>query len=320
VVTAVQERAARLPSRRRAPYHARMRTSLVALVLLAITTAALARDAVRGDPADDGPFKARKVELTVAHADGKTTPLEVFLPARADRPRPVVLFVHGFWVGPEVYRRTAENLATRGYAVAMFDQFDRSTNDLPGWVAGARLALDTLERAPALKGQLDLERLGVMGHSYGGMTTLGVAAVDSRVKAAVALAPGAQSAEELMRFARSIQDVPVLVITTENDTTCPGDAWGRVAWDAIPSTKKLYVEVARGDHATQSDLPSLAGHAPRRTSRRDANAWLDRWVLGAPDPLGLTDGRAAARDPELSDRATAPGIATAPAKGRRGGS
>lgn len=305
MVTRLQDSGARLQPAWLAAYHGVMRIPAACLALLA--SVALAA----GDPADDGSFKLRKVDLSVAHPDGSTTRLEVVLPARVERPRPTVLFVHGFWVGPENYRRTIENLASRGYAVALFDQIARDKPDLPAWVAAGQLALDTLERAVAdrrsgVYKQLDLTRLGVMGHSYGGMTTIGLAAVDSRVKAAVALAPGAQSPADFMRFAASIQETPVLVITTEHDATCPSKVWGRPAWDAIPSPRKLYLEVAKGDHMTQGDFPSLAGNAPRLVSRRYANAWLDRWLLDAHDPAGFTDGRKATQDPELSDRAFPP--------------
>lgn len=305
MVTAGQDRAARLPAPGAPTYDRVSMPRSRPLLALLLAAPALAGD----DPADPGKLKLAKVELTVAHPDGSSSKLAVLHPVRPEKkPRPAVLFVHGFWVGPEMYLRSAEALASRGYVVALFDQFDRNVNDLPGWVAGGRLALDALERANGdrrseLCDRLDPARMGVIGHSYGGMTTIGIAAVDSRVKAAVALAPGAQSREVFLRAAESIQDCPVLVITTERDATCPSASWGRPAWELIPDRRKLFLEVAKGDHLTQSDAPSFGGNGPRRASRRYAHAWLDRWLLEAEDAAGWTDGRRAAKDPDLSARA-----------------
>lgn len=280
-----------------------MRVCALFPCLLALAPAALAQST---DPAAQGPHLVRRVDLPVRHADGSTSTLRVLLPTAADRERPTILLVHGLWVGPGLYDSSAEQIASRGYAVALFDQFSRASTDLAGWVAAARGSIDALARAAAdpgsdLFGELDMDRLGAMGHSYGGMTAIGLAATDPRVKAAVAWAPGAARRELLLQYAATMPDVPTLVVTGRFDPIAIPGTFGRPAYDAIPHRRKLYVQVAMANHATFSDMLSLTGGAPRQAARRYANAWFDRWLVGAADPAGYTDGRYAANDPALSD-------------------
>jgi predicted dienelactone hydrolase len=241
--------------------------------------------------------------------DGARSTLRVHLPAAADAPRPALLLVHGLWVGPEVYEGTAQHLASRGYAVAMFDQWGRSSTDLPGWVGAGALALDALHAATArdgpLEGALDLSKIGVLGHSFGGMTALGLAATDARVGAAVALAPGATQREALLRYAATMRDVPVLVIAAELDDVSLPATFCRPAYHAIPHARKLYVEIAGANHLNFSDvsLPfgaRIKGAQQRTIARRYANAWFDRFLLGDADAGGFTTGAFAAADDQLS--------------------
>lgn len=278
-----------------------MRASVPFLLSL-LAPAALAQS----DPAARGPHLVRRVDVAVPHRDGSTSTLRVLLPVGAERERPTILLVHGLWVGPGLYDATAEQLASRGYAVALFDQFSRASTDLPGWVAAAKGSIDALARAAVdpgsdLFGELDMDKVGAMGHSFGGMTAIGLAATDPRVKAAVAWAPGATQREQLLRYAATMPDVPTLVMTGRFDAIAIPGTFGRPAYDAIPHRRKLYLQVGMARHGTFCDMPSLTGGAPRQAARRYANAWFDRWLVGADDPAGYTTGRFAANDGSLSD-------------------
>lgn len=279
-------------------------TLRLSLALALLASAARAQ----GDPARDGPHLVRQVDLSVSHPGGGSSTLRVYLPAAADRPRPVVLVIHGLWTSPHSYQDYAQNLATRGYAAALYDQYSRISSNLAGWVAAGSVALDGLAHAngdprSGVMGELDLEKVAVMGHSYGGMTALGIAANDRRAKVVVAVAPGAAMRSLLLQYAAAIRTAPVLVITGQSDGLATAAGFGRPVYRTVPSPHKLYVEIAGGSHMgfiAGGGLFSGGSDAQRAITRRYGNAWLDRWLLGAADPQGYTDGRFAARDGALS--------------------
>lgn len=74
------------------------------------------------------------------------------------------------------------------------DQALMDEHVFPVWVADQRFVYDTLEQwaanDPLLAGKLDLKRMGSLGHSFGGATSLEVCRVDSRCLAAVNLDGG----------------------------------------------------------------------------------------------------------------------------------
>lgn len=256
----------------------------------------------------------------VARPDGDAADLDVILPVDP-KPWPTILFVHGWSAEPHYYTGLAEQLASRGFAVAMFDQVDRFELDLDQWKAGGHTAIDALERATndptsPLYGQLDLSKLGVLGHSYGGATTIALAATDPRVKAAVALTPGVDRREtsKLMTYAEQVT-LPLQVLGAEFDPIVPVWRFPRPAFERVSSQQRLYVEVARGEHNNFTDL-DFAFYAPtfvgwRRTispeeQRRISRGWSTSWLehhLGQRAWPEWVDGRraqASFADGELS--------------------
>jgi predicted dienelactone hydrolase len=137
---------------------------------------------------------------------------------------PVLLFSHG-WGGVRAQNTTQmEELASHGYVVAALDHtygaavtvfpggrvalwnqeilpfgasteaFDQASNRLVGtWSDDLRFVLDQVEAFNAGElpspffGQLDLEAVGVLGHSTGGGTTVEMCAKDERCKAGLAM-------------------------------------------------------------------------------------------------------------------------------------
>jgi len=275
----------------------------------------------QSDPASAGGELVIHVPIPdVPRPDGDVADLDVILPVDP-KPWPTILFVHGWSAEPHYYTGLAEQLASRGFAVAMFDQVDRFELDLDQWRTGGQSALDALERAtsdPAspLYGQLDLSQLGVLGHSYGGATTIALAATDPRVKVAVALTPGVDRREtaKLMAYAEQVT-LPLLVLGAEFDPIVPVWRFPRPAFQRVPSQRRLYVEIARGEHNNFTDLdfgfyaPTLIGwrrtispEEQRRISRGWSTSWLEHHTGQRAWPEWVDGRRAQARwvDGELS--------------------
>jgi hypothetical protein len=135
-------------------------------------------------------------------------------------PRPLLLFSPAYGALPRAYTAFFEELASRGYVIAAISHtlwtaltvfadgtnvkgiMDPSTlqsifgtgNAQAGvWLADARFVLDELVKANGsdpqgeLQGHLDLTRVAMFGHSFGGSTAIGLAATDTRTKAAINL-------------------------------------------------------------------------------------------------------------------------------------
>ena len=131
---------------------------------------------------------------------------------------PVVLFSHGAGATMEVETSQSEDLASHGYIVADIDHtYVSAATDFPDRIVTAQEAttnFDTPEPAepitqimadddkfvleklgemnkggiaPAFKGKLNLNEIGVIGHSVGGAVAYNMAINDSRVKAAIDL-------------------------------------------------------------------------------------------------------------------------------------
>lgn len=157
------------------------------------------------DLREPGPFVPRQ-ELMEVRAPGffvgseevapYTYTVEVYLPD-SDLAAPTVILSHGFASSPSHFRLLARHLASHGYVVAVpahtGSNFDRQLSLLAGRLnnivepvefvrrprelslALDRLAADTTAAGDWRGQPLDLDRVGVVGYSFGGYTALAIA-------------------------------------------------------------------------------------------------------------------------------------------------
>lgn len=110
-------------------------------------------------------------------------------------PIPVIVISHGIAEDRETYTYVAQHLASHGFAVAVLQHPGSDTKRFQEYFAGfasppepkelldrpldVKFVLDQLQRLsesdPTLKGQLNLQQVGVIGHSLGGYTALTLA-------------------------------------------------------------------------------------------------------------------------------------------------
>jgi dienelactone hydrolase len=265
-------------------------TRTIALLALALASVAPARaqdlDQLVESPGHTlGPHRWRTQPHVVGAPDGETK-LVVFVPARVGGgllpgPRPGVVFVpgHGRQVRPRAYRQLGRYLNSHGFYVAMFDFPDKGHASAPDdWRGRYELALAQLEleaQTPGrfLHGRIDLDRLALGGHSFGGAFAVEEAARDGtgRYKAVFLFASGSNYDRGFLDDARRIT-APTIAFGGTYDFSAPPLENDRRVVERVASAEKAFVLVERGNHMnapTDYDTP-LVG----RIVWRPRTVWL----------------------------------------------
>lgn len=240
-----------------------MKLSSVLLPALIASARLFAAEPAAYDPlkVPDTKIESKTFEVKDAKRD-RTLPIRVYLPA-TEKPAPVVIFSHGLGGSRDNNPYLGNHWAKRGYAVvfvqhpgsdesvwkdtpaaerigelrkaASLDAYMDRTKDIPAVIDA--LTAWNAEKDHALKGRLDLEHLGMSGHSFGAQTTQAMAGQaaargrfsfgEKRIDAAVMMSPSPPSVGEPAAAFASIM-IPCLLMTgTEDDspigTTTPAD-------------------------------------------------------------------------------------------------
>jgi predicted dienelactone hydrolase len=303
--------------------------TLVAAALLTLTASAadynpLALISTSGTKTLDLSFQdaARKRALQVL----------VYLPANT-KPAPVVLFSHGLGGSREGSAFLGQYWAARGY-VAVFLQHPGSDDSI--WrdkpaaerMAGLQQAanaanfqlrvkdvsavIDQLElwnkaSGHALFGRLDLNRLGMSGHSFGAVTTQavsgetvapGVDFTDRRIKAAIAFSPSSPRLGT-PKAAFATVKIPWMLMTGTADVAPIGDAdvASRLAvYPALPPVGKYELVLDRAEHSAFTDRALPGDHEPRNPNHHRAilalsTAFWDAWLRNDASAKAWLEGK-----------------------------
>ena len=153
--------------------------------------------AVMLQPQLPGPYTWKKSSVTLTSPNrDRTFYMDIYLPQRLRQPAPVVVISHGLGSDRISFQYLAKHLASYGFAVAVPEHPGSNAQQIQNLVTGRtnELAepaefinrpldikdlLDYLTKLsttdPAYQGQLDLQRVGVIGQSFGGYTALALA-------------------------------------------------------------------------------------------------------------------------------------------------
>lgn len=192
---------------------------------------------------------------------------EIVLPYRGgvpptDGPFPVILVLEGLNTNLAMYRWWHQAFADAGYLVFALDFSGQGHSDNEGSgdpgnnVEEAQDALSYLLNASPVRGALDRQRIGVIGHSQGAIATLGLQAVEPQVKAAVAAAP---ISEDSAPF--DANPVPVMIQTGDHDGPIApipfvNPAVVRPVYDKLTRDRAFIVSEA-SSHAQHTNYPLL---------------------------------------------------------------
>jgi predicted dienelactone hydrolase len=251
-------------------------------------------------------------------ARDRMIPVKIYYPRDAAGPFPIILFSHGLGGSREGYEYLGRHWAGYGYVSVHIQHLGSDTSvwqgkekpmeamkaairdiktslDRPTDVKFAIDQLIKLNRgAGPLKGRLDLDRIGMAGHSYGAWTTLVIAGqglmgprgnvlrlADPRVKAALPMSASIpmkrsdfaavnwERAPDFDRIYAGIK-IPVMHMTgTRDDSPISGAkaADRRVPFDHIKNAEQYLLIFNGGDHGVFSRSRGAHG---RETQPKDA--------------------------------------------------
>lgn len=263
-----------------------MKTILL-LGLLAYST--LLGHATGYDPMNLSDSATKTLDL-VAGNEKRSLPLLVVLP-KATGPAPVILFSHGLGGSNRTCSYLGEQWAGRGYVVVFVQHpgSDESilngaedpvramrkaatTKNLVLRVEDIHAVLDQLgewnsQPSHPLNGRLDLEKIGMAGHSFGAMTTqavsgqtfpwVGTKFTDPRIKAALCLSPSVPERGAAKTAFGSVK-IPWMLMTGTNDIAVlgPQEISARLGvFPALPPGGKYEVVLNGAEHLAFTDRP-----------------------------------------------------------------
>jgi dienelactone hydrolase len=134
--------------------------------------------------------------VDVIYRASDQTPLEgrIYFPLDHSKKYPALIWCHG-WTGnlPNLYENL-ENAAKQEYITAIFEVSGNNTRYKGGisglsgvWAEDIKNGISYLIEESPVKNMVDEDKIGIVGHSLGGIAISAVAADDPRVKAAVSL-------------------------------------------------------------------------------------------------------------------------------------
>jgi predicted dienelactone hydrolase len=217
----------------------------------------------------------------------RPVPAKIYYPARGEGPWTVVIVSHGLGGSRDGLSYLGRHWASHGYVSVHLQHLGSDTAVWKGKAnpmqamreavadvsnavarpADVSFAIDQVttmqEGDGPLAGRLDLDRVGMAGHSFGAWTTLAVSGLgarrplfrDTRIKAAIPLSAPAAKPWQRNRAYRHIR-IPVLHMTgTRDDSPVTGAkaAERRIPFDRIDGAEQYLVTFEGGDHMVFSD-------------------------------------------------------------------
>jgi dienelactone hydrolase len=225
--------------------------------------------AVRNAAAKPGTYPL----IIFSHASGGHRRAATFLSTHLSSHGYVVAALdHSEVVAPELIRREGETDEQKSARVESV---------IANRVPDVRFLIDHLLSSVALDSdtKFDPARIGIVGHSLGGWTALATTAVESRIRAAVVLAPGGSSKAKpgIIRAKLTFdwgRDVPTLYLVAENDVSLPLSGMYEL-FERTTVTKQMVI-LRRADHLHFMDHVEEVHETVRNMQWTGELAWLQK--------------------------------------------
>lgn len=281
----------------------------------------------------DPGFPTAQVDMTVNDAARhRDLPIRVYLPTNTT-PEPVVLFSHGLGGTRAGNAFLGEHWAARGY-VAVFLQHPGSDDSV--WkdkppaqrlramkkassldnfllrVDDVRAVLNQLQiwntdKTHPLANRLDLERIGMSGHSFGAATTEAVSGetlpikgqkfTDLRIRAALAFSPSPPRGISVAKAFGRV-NIPWLLMTGTKDIAPIGNTEVKARLSVYPALRgapKYEAVLHNAEHSAFSDSALPGDREPRNPNHHRvmlalSTAFWDAYLRGDASALAWLDG------------------------------
>lgn len=268
-----------------------------AILFLLLTCRLLASDTPAYDPltTPDATIVSKTFEVK-DQSRGRTIPVRVYLPP-STQPEPVVLFSHGLGGSADNNPYLGIHWAKRGYVVVFMQHPGSDESVWKNAPSGEKFiamkqaantanfldramdvpkvidALTTWNADPnhTLHQRLDLEHIGMSGHSFGAITTQAVAGQsfiggrtsfrEPRIDAAVMMSPGPPAAGDLAKAFSTIS-IPCLLMTGTRDDSPIGNQKAADRLKVFPNLQHApawQVVFDQATHMTFGERGSLRG-------------------------------------------------------------
>jgi predicted dienelactone hydrolase len=297
------------------------------------------------DPLKSEDASVKSIELTVTdEARSRQIPLRVYLP-ESKSAAPVVLFSHGLGGTRDGSAFLGKHWAGHGYVVVFLqhpgsddsvwrskplrDRMDamRKAAGLENFMLRVKdvpAVLDQLEKwnkedGHDLSGRMDLEHIGMSGHSFGAVTTQAVSGqrfplangtiTDKRIKAAIAFSPSTPRAGDPKRAFGDVK-IPWMLMTGTKDVALVGDqdVESRLkVFPALPPGNKYELVLQNAEHSAFTDRP-LPGDKEKRNPNHHraimalSTAFWDAYLRDNADAKQWLEGDGAKSVLEPSDK------------------
>lgn len=175
---------------------------------------------------------------------------------------PLVVLAHGLTGHPRSHEQHRRHLAGACFVVAApafpltnadVEGSFLNAGDVQGQIDDVSFLIDAVLDDPEVGPSVDAERIGMVGHSLGGLTTAGAAVApdaDTRIDAAIVMSAG---------FVEARDDVAVMVLHGDDDRIVPIGA-GAAGWAAV-SGRGVFATLLGGDHLS-GIIDGVGVHGP----------------------------------------------------------
>lgn len=198
---------------------------------------------------------------------------------------PVVVWANGTMCPPVLYTKLLREIAKSGYIVVASPEM--MPKDGKEQIAAIDYIIsENADKDSLFYNKVDTEKIGAVGHSQGGASTVNAAAADNRIKAVVSIA-GASRKDEA-----AVLKVPTLFFTGKLDFVVFSPWWTKPSYNAC-NVPAVYASLKLGIHTSCIfNADAYIGYTVK---------WLNTWLFGSNDKSVFLPGGSLSADCNWTD-------------------